>query len=126
MVTAPIAITIWLVWWFVSLVDGWIKPFIPDIYNPDHYLPFPVPGVGLVAALIAITIVSFAIGFGILAVSGGFQPGPEPVASPFNSTAFTPANTTAIPLEGAASGEFRITLGTGDLTDTGSGEAGVR
>ncbi len=56
-VTAPIAITIWLVWWFVSLVDGWIKPFIPNVYNPDHYLPFPVPGVGLVAALIAITIV---------------------------------------------------------------------
>ena len=56
-VTAPIAITIWLVWWFVSLVDGWIKPFIPNIYNPDNYLPFPVPGVGLVAALIAMTIV---------------------------------------------------------------------
>ena len=56
-VTAPIAITIWLVWWFVSLVDGWIKPIIPAIYNPDSYLPFPVPGVGLVAALIAMTII---------------------------------------------------------------------
>jgi uncharacterized membrane protein len=56
-VSAPIAITIWLVWWFVSLVDGWIKPFIPSIYNPDTYLPFPVPGVGLVAALIIITFI---------------------------------------------------------------------
>lgn len=56
-VSAPIAITIWLVWWFVSLVDGWIKPFIPSVYNPDTYLPFPVPGVGLVAALIIITFI---------------------------------------------------------------------
>lgn len=56
-VTAPIAITIWLVWWFVSLIDGWIKPIIPTVYNPDNYLPFPVPGVGLVAALIAMTII---------------------------------------------------------------------
>lgn len=56
-VSAPIAITIWLVWWFVSLVDGWIKPFIPAVYNPDTYLPFAVPGVGLVAALIIITFI---------------------------------------------------------------------
>jgi uncharacterized membrane protein len=56
-VSAPIAITIWLVWWFVSLFDRWIKPLIPEIYNPDHYLPFSVPGVGLVFALIGITFI---------------------------------------------------------------------
>lgn len=56
-VSAPIAITIWLVWWFVSLFDGWIKPFIPYRYNPDHYLPFSVPGVGLVFALVGITLI---------------------------------------------------------------------
>lgn len=56
-VTAPIAITIWLVWWFVSLIDGWIKPIIPVDYNPDSYLPFPVPGVGLIVALVAITLI---------------------------------------------------------------------
>ncbi len=56
-VAAPIAITIWLVWWFVSLIDGWIKPFIPSVYNPDNYLPFPVPGVGLVVALFVITVI---------------------------------------------------------------------
>ncbi len=54
---APLAITIWLAWWFISLFDRWIKPFIPDIYNPDHYLPFSVPGVGLVFALMVITMI---------------------------------------------------------------------
>lgn len=56
-VSAPIAITVWLVWWFVSLFDDWIKPFIPATYNPDNYLPFSVPGVGLVFALIGITLI---------------------------------------------------------------------
>ena len=56
-VTAPIAITIWLVWWIVSLFDTWVKPLIPSVYNPDNYLPFTVPGVGLVAALIVITVI---------------------------------------------------------------------
>jgi uncharacterized membrane protein len=56
-VAAPIAITIWLVWWIVSLFDTWVKPLIPAIYNPDTYLPFEVPGVGLVVALIVITFI---------------------------------------------------------------------
>ncbi len=56
-VAAPIGITIWLVWWIVSLFDTWVKPLIPSIYNPDTYLPFAVPGVGLVVALIVITFI---------------------------------------------------------------------
>ncbi len=56
-VVAPIAITIWLAWWFVSLFDRWIKPLIPSIYNPDNYLPFTVPGVGLLFAVVIITLI---------------------------------------------------------------------
>jgi uncharacterized membrane protein len=56
-VAAPIGITIWLVWSIVSLFDTWVKPLIPSIYNPDTYLPFEVPGVGLVVALIVITFI---------------------------------------------------------------------
>ena len=56
-VAAPIGITIWLVWWIVSLFDTWVKPLVPSIYNPDNYLPFEVPGVGLVVALIVITLI---------------------------------------------------------------------
>jgi uncharacterized membrane protein len=56
-VTAPIAITLFAAYWFVTLFDTWIKPLIPAVYNPDHYLPFSVPGVGLIFALAAITCI---------------------------------------------------------------------
>jgi uncharacterized membrane protein len=56
-ITAPIAITIWATLWFVNIFDAWLKPYIPSYYNPDTYLPFKVPGFGLIFALIAITLV---------------------------------------------------------------------
>ncbi len=56
-VVAPIAITIWIAWWFISLFDRWVKPLIPDIYNPDNYLPFTVPGVGLIFTIVVITVI---------------------------------------------------------------------
>ena len=58
-ITAPIAITIWATYWFVTLFDAWVKPFIPLGYNPDNYLPFQVPGFGLIFALITITLIGF-------------------------------------------------------------------
>jgi uncharacterized membrane protein len=58
-VTAPLAITAYLAWSFVGWVDSWVKPYIPDRYNPDHYLPFAVPGFGLIVALFLITLVGF-------------------------------------------------------------------
>lgn len=54
-VAAPISITIYLTWVFVTFFDVWLKPLVPAIYNPDTYLPFSVPGVGLVFAFIALT-----------------------------------------------------------------------
>lgn len=56
-ITAPIAITVWATYWFVTLFDAWVKPFLPAAYNPDNYLPIKVPGFGLVFALITITII---------------------------------------------------------------------
>ncbi|RWN05100.1 MAG: DUF502 domain-containing protein, partial [Mesorhizobium sp.] len=32
---------------------------IPARYNPDTYLPFPVPGFGLIVALVLITFIGF-------------------------------------------------------------------
>ncbi|MCT7375422.1 DUF502 domain-containing protein [Chelativorans salis] len=58
-VTAPLAITAYLAWSFVGWVDSWVKPYIPARYNPDTYLPFAVPGFGLIVALILITLVGF-------------------------------------------------------------------
>ena len=58
-VCAPVAITAYIAWTFIHFVDSWVKPYIPSIYNPDNYLPFAVPGVGLIFALIIITLVGF-------------------------------------------------------------------
>jgi len=55
-VAAPIGITAFLVIWFVDLVDKWFLPLIPARYQPDTFLPFPVPGLGLPIALILLTL----------------------------------------------------------------------
>ncbi len=55
-IAAPISITVYITWWFVALFDNWIKPFVPAQYNPDTYLPFSVPGVGLLFALMGLTV----------------------------------------------------------------------
>ena len=56
---APLAITASVTWWFINLVDGWVKPLIPSAYSPDRYLPYPVPGIGLVIALVGLTLLGF-------------------------------------------------------------------
>lgn len=58
-VAAPIGITIYLTWAFVHWVDSRVKPLIPSIYNPDNYLPFSVPGVGLIFAILVLTLLGF-------------------------------------------------------------------
>jgi uncharacterized membrane protein len=56
-VVGPVGITLYIAWNFIALVDGWVKPYVPSIYNPDSYMPFPVPGVGLVFAVLLLTII---------------------------------------------------------------------
>ena len=58
-ICAPVAITAYLTWTLVQWVDGWVKPYLPRVWNPDEYLSFSVPGFGLVVALIVITMVGF-------------------------------------------------------------------
>ncbi|MBN8182891.1 DUF502 domain-containing protein [Roseibium aggregatum] len=58
-IAGPIGITLWLTWTFIKWVDGWVKPFVPKIYNPDTYLPFPIPGFGLIVAVFVLTVVGF-------------------------------------------------------------------
>nr|WP_244592937.1 DUF502 domain-containing protein [Azospirillum palustre] len=64
LVTAPIAITVYIAWWFVSLIDGYIRPLIPSAYNPENYLPFSIPGIGVLVVIIAVTLIgAFAAGY---------------------------------------------------------------
>ena len=55
-VAAPIAITLWLIFTFVAFVDRVIKPLIPVRYNPESYLPFAIPGMGLLIAILGLTL----------------------------------------------------------------------
>src|SRR6202022_3943924 len=58
-VAGPIAITFYLTWWFVTWVDGLVRPFVPIAYRPETYLPFGLPGSGLIVAVIALTLLGF-------------------------------------------------------------------
>lgn len=58
-VAGPLAITIYLTWWFITLIDGWVKPLVPTRYLPETYLPFTLPGFGLVIAFTALTMLGF-------------------------------------------------------------------
>src|SRR3979490_2809520 len=55
----PVAITFYLPWWFVTWVDGLVRPFVPLAYRPETYLPFGLPGSGLIVAVIALTLLGF-------------------------------------------------------------------
>lgn len=56
-IVGPVAITLYFVWFFVNAVDAWVKPFVPAIYNPDSYLPFRMPGIGLFFGIVMITMI---------------------------------------------------------------------
>jgi uncharacterized membrane protein len=56
-IVGPVTITLWLMWGVIHWIDAWIKPLLPTALNPDTYLPFPVPGFGLVIAIIGLTLI---------------------------------------------------------------------
>ena len=56
-VVGPVTITLYIAWYFINIIDAWVKPYIPKIYNPEFYVPFPIPGVGLVFAIIGLTMI---------------------------------------------------------------------
>lgn len=55
-VAAPIWITIYLTRWFIDFIDEYIVGFVPAAYHPDNYLPFTVPGLGVVVVLVGLTL----------------------------------------------------------------------
>jgi uncharacterized membrane protein len=57
LVTGPIALTFYLAWLFISAVDGWVARLIPDAYLPSTYLPFPIPGLGLVVVVVGLILI---------------------------------------------------------------------
>ena len=58
-IAGPIGITLYIAWWIIRFVDDMVTPFLPHALNPSTYLPFEIPGFGLVVAVITIGLVGF-------------------------------------------------------------------
>jgi uncharacterized membrane protein len=56
-IAGPVTVTAWIVWWFVSTVDGWIKPLVPSYFYA--YIPPEIPGIGVVIAFLGLTLLGF-------------------------------------------------------------------
>lgn len=59
LVTAPVLLTVYLGWSFIELMDDWVAPLIPQTYNPQTYLPFHLPGLGLMIAVVVLVILGW-------------------------------------------------------------------
>lgn len=66
-IVGPVSITIYIVWWFVGLIDAWVKPLLPSLAEIERNLPFElpfpisrlpdIPGVGLIVAIVGLTLI---------------------------------------------------------------------
>lgn len=57
LVTAPLGITIWVTWSLIDFVDLRVRPLIPAAWNPDNYLPFSLPGLGVLLVLSCLILI---------------------------------------------------------------------
>ena len=55
----PLYITINLTWWLINWVDDVMRPFIPIGMRRETYLPYRIPGIGLITALLGLTLLGF-------------------------------------------------------------------
>ena len=55
----PIYITLNLTWWFINWVDDAMRPFIPPALQPETYLRYRIPGVGLIVAFVGLSLLGF-------------------------------------------------------------------
>lgn len=64
LVTAPVAITFYLAYKFIFWVDRMVNQILPPQLKFDEFMPFTIPGVGLVILVLALILVGmFAAGF---------------------------------------------------------------
>lgn len=55
--TAPIGVTLWIAWSLIDWVDGAVQGLIPEQYSPERYLPFVVPGFGMLVLVGVLVLV---------------------------------------------------------------------
>lgn len=57
LVTAPLGITGYLAWVIVGFIDHSVTPLLPVKYNPETYLPFSLPGLGVLILILMLTLI---------------------------------------------------------------------
>ncbi len=57
LVTAPLGITGYLAWVIVEFIDHSVTPLLPAKYNPETYLPFSLPGLGVLILIVILTLI---------------------------------------------------------------------
>ena len=55
-VVGPVSITVYIIWALISFVDGWVKPLLPAIWQPETY-GLSVPGIGVAFSILILIIV---------------------------------------------------------------------
>jgi len=64
LVTAPVSMTFYLAYKLISWIDVSVNRLIPPEFRPDNYLPYSIPGLGLVLLIVALILIGmFAAGF---------------------------------------------------------------
>lgn len=64
LITAPISLTLYLAWLFISFIDTQVSAILPPNLNPETYLPFSIPGIGLLLVFVALTLIGgFTAGY---------------------------------------------------------------
>ena len=55
-IVAPAALTIYIIWTAIGIIDSWVLPLIPDryieLYSPQTHLGFDIRGIGVIIFLI--------------------------------------------------------------------------
>ena len=59
LVTAPISITFYLAWLFVTFIDAQVRGMVPPRFHPETYLPFTIPGVGLILIMVVLAVIGW-------------------------------------------------------------------
>ena len=63
LISAPVFITLYVAWILIKFFDNKVTPIlgplIPDSFNPSNFLPFEIPGVGLITVFIFFAFIGF-------------------------------------------------------------------
>ncbi|MCG8626531.1 MAG: DUF502 domain-containing protein [Proteobacteria bacterium] len=53
----PLAFTLYVTWALIRFIDEVVALILPDFLTPQHYFDFPVPGYGLLIAILGLIII---------------------------------------------------------------------